>query len=420
MNPTIHDLFSAAQWQFLSAMPGFDAVSVILHGMMDGSFPADGTGFVYGGLECSAVLGTWRSRVGPGVGFVYDSTNAEPMSRLAIGILHDEDNTSAVHDPADGAADRYDLVVGVLSIQTTNTEAVAQKTGPAENREIIRRSLLTPTVVTGVAGAGVPPAVPSGTIPLRIVLVPAAVGNLNTAVYTTNAIAAAAPTRRGNFSIKYYTDVDPIVLLQAHTKDEVYLGSYRWDAAEVYPAIHRTAGAGEYSGSMYPMLIPGARSYEVGGCILGGRDHYVTGTAADITVLPETAGGELSYARVASGNPGVVNTKIPIHVDVRGCELTGLRIVYEVTTAFDNLAVDPSVWLYCTDAAGVATAVKNFALINAVAGVIDSGIQAASTPVVVPPGGAVWAEVYVSVEAATTVGYMHVYSVQAQVTEGRA
>ena len=160
---------------------------LLRHGLLPEFTPADGTGFVFGGLDCARVGLLDKTEVDPGAGFIFDSSvgsrthpsvDAAGTALSAWGAVIFDAPIQADHSAPHPSLDRIDVVT-VKATPGTDVEESVLVFGSAipENADTQTGPTLLVTVTEGMqAPSPVAPTAPAGEILLCEVLVESAAG----------------------------------------------------------------------------------------------------------------------------------------------------------------------------------------------------------------------------------------------------
>jgi hypothetical protein len=241
--------------------------------MSGATVPANGA--VFGGLEVQGKVNDMRVDVTEGVGWLYDAAVPSPQHPFEL-IMVREDDTSAALNDGDGTHPRIDVISITPSSALLDTEPMLQIGGGTTPTPTRRGPDYTINVTEGTPAASpVAPSTPSGAMKLAEVLVPAGLtaggGGTSAATitdYRTRAgLEIKGPESPLNGWVQHFDDWTPAgvaTLLQAFGVRDAdgKVMAYGVDRVNHWPAIFRAGiPAGDVSGNLYPMLIPGGRTW---------------------------------------------------------------------------------------------------------------------------------------------------------------
>lgn len=377
----------------------------------------------------SAVLGGFsasegaalRSDVVRGAALRYDSGAAAPLSKWAF--IYSEATLQATHDAHEGNP-RYDLLSLSFTTATDTTETQGQ-VGDVPASVNTQRGCAVTLVLTKGTAAGSPsiPSTPAGNLALYAVYVPATSGSLEYIEVKTH---GAGPARRTylsplQFDGPFNASAFQLALINARkiaAAGDSFQSSLQWDIAKDWPIAVRGRGdAGEFAGSMFPMMVPTDRKWRrnvpigvsIGPVIAGGSDAGGLATA--------WTGTQFTLSRSSSSRGQISAWVAPIPVDGRGLKALSATATIRRVIAFDGTVTYLSAVLCVQHVDGTVDAIGVADLDGTAGAIIDVDFVGAFVPTLIAAGDVMYVKV-VADTTGNTVGTIYVYAVSVEFEEG--
>ncbi len=311
---------------------------------------------VLGGLAASVGSGM-QTDYTAGLALHYDATvytavldGEDTCSPFGWQLIEADGNLT--HDAAHATLVRVDLICTLSTIGTDRSESVQQKGGGTSAQDTRWGAESSIVIVKGTAGAGAP-AVPTGYTKVAEVSIPALAASAAAFTYTDKRIFGSNTDITDDNYTVYSEGTGSITLLGAFRQDATDSFAILWDKTDHWPAFARTnEPAGDETGSLYLMGIPGSRSYTIFAPFSGGNWRRPTsGGGLEI----EDYNNEVQIDRTGvSAEQFEWSATLPLAA--RGLEITGGTVYWDIDTAFDGTIGNQTLNVKVYDEAGATAA----------------------------------------------------------------